>query len=162
MYFKNKRCHLIFPSGIDWQVKGYMRGEIHTEHEAPESWCLSLSLTPEFLCSSAEQVQSLDPRPGVVDPVEKISISLYPLYEWMSADRSNETSRWTEHTAHTYLHCLLSFRFFVHCWLQTSLKWSNFFILILNPDTNRKLKYLITQEIASASIMSHFMSVLKQ
>lgn len=49
----------------------------------------------------------------------------------------------------TYLHCLLSLWFFVHCWLQTFLNWSNFLILLLNPDQIRKLKYFTirTQEI---------------
>lgn len=135
------RCHLIFQSEIDWQLKRHMRGEIHTEHEAPEVWHSSLRLTPEFLCSSAEQVQCLEPRPAVVDPVDKFASVFYPSFKWMSTDCSNESSRWTEHAAQTYFYCLLSLWFFVHCWLQTSLNWTNFFILFLNPDRNRKLTF---------------------
>lgn len=69
-----------------------MRGEIHTEHEAPEVWHSSLSLTPEFLCSSAEQVQCLESRPAVVDPVDKFASVFYPSFKWMSRDCSNEAS----------------------------------------------------------------------
>jgi len=53
-----------------------MRGETHTEHEAPAVWRSSLSLTPEFLCSSAHQVQCLESRPAVVDPVDKFACLL--------------------------------------------------------------------------------------